>query len=201
MPHFIVITNIIDCHYLISDPYFSWQGQVTEKEFYDALFTDHRFFCFILIKDRIINPSVQDIASCFQKKMNLTENSLFKAVNAVVEKALADDLSMETLSFSLSHIGVMVDQKSGFSHVLSFFSEMLSLDTYKQLDILNQLILAWKKVHMLVIRIGITKKIEDLQRLSDILRDLNLQETLLKMTVWELFVKWKEKYIVGSSYL
>jgi hypothetical protein len=130
--------------------------------------------------------------------MKLQENSLYIAVHALVEKALIEDLSMEAFSFSLDHIGVIVDQKNGFSHVLSYFSEMLSLDTHEQQDSVNQLIRDWKKVHMLAIRIGITKKAEDLQRLSGIIRELNLQETLVKKTVWDLFIKWKKVYLMGK---
>jgi hypothetical protein len=105
---------------------------------------------------------------------------------------LAEDLSLEALSFSLDHIGVIVDQKNGFPHALSYFSEMLSLDVQEQQDLVNQLIRDWEKVHMLAIRIGITKKVDDLQRLSNILKDLNLQETRIKGRIWDLFEKWKQ---------
>ncbi|MFC5701151.1 DUF6005 family protein [Cohnella faecalis] len=192
-PHFILLNLCEDGEWQIVDPFFDWEGRIPQEVMDQALGFESNFSGIMVAADRLSFPSLESIVDQLESKMNLESNDLPSYVRNRIQLVKENKLSIRLLSSNLNQIGVFSYRKNGYTYVSSFLAEHLNFPVNELNEAIARLINEWTKVGLLAIRIGITQKQSDLERLFVKIGELDELELFIKKEIWRLYLDWKEE--------
>ncbi|KOR76758.1 DUF6005 family protein [Paenibacillus solani] len=191
-PHFVIILQQQDGKWFLLDPYFAWEGILTEEEMYCAFFNNALGGGFFLDTENLLSPLKNAVCAQFEQEFALERNQLAhetkKLVRRFMDEPYEDSKAVITKAFS--QVGIISKRKWCYVLAFDYFSESEAIHSDRQgFDEVEKLVKGWNAFGYLAIRasMGVTS----LDKLLEKAEQLEIQERQLKEKLWHLYQGWR----------
>jgi petrobactin synthase len=196
-PHFVLINRRMDGEWQLRDPYFSWEGAISDQVMSRAFLRKENFAGYSFDRSSVRQPHFLDVGSALKKRLDRSSNPLTSAVRELVKQARDGNsgASFKQLSVSLGQLGVIAKRKQSYALAFEYFSEMLCYDPKDAIGRVDRFVKAWINLAFLVIRLSISGRPEEASNVLEKLDMLDEEETQLKEELWVLYERWSQSHV------
>ncbi|KOP65269.1 hypothetical protein AMS62_08430 [Bacillus sp. FJAT-18019] len=191
-PHFVIILHQQDGKWLLLDPYFAWEGILTEEEMYCAFFNNALGGGFFLDTENLLSPLKNAVCAQFEQEFALERNQLAHETKELVRRFMDEPYedSKAVITKAFSQVGIISKRKWCYVLAFDYFSESEAIHSDRQgFDEVEKLVKGWNAFGYLAIRasMGVTS----LDKLLEKAEQLEIQERQLKEKLWHLYQGWR----------
>ncbi|UNK18923.1 DUF6005 family protein [Paenibacillus sp. N3/727] len=190
-PHFVIILHEQDRNWFLLDPYFAWEGFLTEEEMYNAFCNNAFGGGFFLDTLKLLSPLKNAVCEQFEKEFAFERSQLAHETKELVRRFMDEYGNRKAgLSKAFSQVGIISKRKWCYALAFDYFGESEANQSDMQVsDQVEKLVKGWNAFGYLAIRasMGVTSLNDLFQKVEQ----LEVQERQLKEKLWNVYQGWK----------
>jgi hypothetical protein len=196
-PHFVLMNHGMAGEWQLRDPYFAWEGSISEQDLSRAFYRKENFAGYSFDHSLARKPSSLDVGAILAQRLDRSSNPLTSAVRGLVKQALDSGSgdSFKQLSGSLGQLGVIAKRKQSYALAFEYFCEKLRNGPRDAIGRVDRFVKAWINLAFLIIRLSISGRSEEASNVMDKLDKLDAEETQLKEELWLLYERWLQAHV------
>jgi hypothetical protein len=198
-PHFIIVDHLLEDRWYVIDPYFSWEGYISQAELWNAFMREGTG---MTIDTRGINRlDVNSISRLFEEEMSISPNKLLLELDKLVRDSVENNggYAPKTLLASIQHVAVISKRFGGYRYTLHYFLEGCTTEAEKGSLMITEFVRGFESLMFILARYEILNRKVDLGLFAEKLERLNKLEVEIKQEITRAFTQWKTREIAGCE--
>ncbi|QMV40609.1 hypothetical protein FPL14_04865 [Cohnella cholangitidis] len=178
-PHYVIVKHRKDTQWHLKDPFFSWEGYVSNIDMWNAFYFMNFGMGFEINAQALHSPATSVISRLFEQEMHLRPSRLLVEFEKFVCRSIESNegYAPKTLFESIKLAGVISKRFVGYVHAFEYFEATSDYCAAAGSAIIADLLKGWENLILAVLRYQVQDKKVDLQAFSakvDYLRKLEL---------------------------
>lgn len=194
-PHYIIVKQYQRNKWRIKDPYFDYDGCISNEEMRDA-FGFNQIGCGLTIeKGAFQRANEHDVIHLFEANLNLSPGKLLIEVERFIHTSVEKNSGYApmTMSASIQEVLVISKRFGGYDYAVQYVSEQLGIEYNETSPVITELIKGWENLMLTLVRYQILNKPVDLKTIAEKMKLLHRLEISVKTTLLQMFKEWQSK--------
>lgn len=200
-PHFIVVQRSTYQKCSIKDPYFEWEGVISQAQLRDAFGFKGYGKGVVIDKSALQEANYQTIIRFFDDEFRLVPGRLIIEVDKFIHLALEGNngYAPKALFTSIQEAGVIAKRYGGYRYVLQYVSEGTSTSEIRAISAVSKLLKGWESLMLTLARFQIQNKLVDITVFTEKIDRLRMVELEVQSELLQAYTKWRSRLIAAAT--
>nr|WP_255807608.1 DUF6005 family protein [Cohnella mopanensis] len=194
-PHFVIVKQRQWLEWQVIDPYFDWNGSLSNGELWEAFGFDGFGRGLTIDTGAFRQADERAIIRLFESELHLSPGLLLAEVERFVHSSIEGNggHAPKTLFASVQEAGVIAKRFGGCQYILQYLCERLGIEDNVTTSAITEMIKGWENLMLTLVRYQMQNKPVDLASFSVKTGHLRQLEISVRESLFQMFSKWRSQ--------